>query len=282
MVMQSNVQPMQSIADPLKRVETQKLQASQEEAALPATKKGLDIPEQSGIENTSQKFPSSSSSQAEVKGNPSGITIMSEMEAKNQVLRDSGVVSGQKFPMPQSPRQDGASVPPAAAQGGFPVPQPTKHGGFPLPAPTIQGVFPVPPPTKQGGFPVPQPKKQGGFPAPPPTIQGGFPAPPPTIQGGFPAPPPKIQGGFPAPPPTIQGGFPIPPPMQGGFPMPPPTLQAGFPVPPASTRTGFPVPSPEVQPGGIVGSEVTDPYFRFHIFDFFVLTLFSEMLIISF
>lgn len=252
MVMQSNVQPMQSIADPLKRVEPQKLQAFQEEAALPATKKGLEISEQSGIENTSQKFPSSSSSQAEVRSQPSGITIMSEMEAKNQVLKDSGVVSGQKFPMPQSPRQDGASVPPAAVQGGFPVPQPTKHGGFPLPAPTIQGVFPVPPPTKQGGFPVPQPTKQGGFPVPPQTIQGGFPAPPPTIQGGFPAPPP-----------TIHGGFPIPPPMQGGFPIPPPTLQAGFPVAPPSTRTRFPVPSPEVQPGGTVGSEVTDPYFVF-------------------
>ncbi|XP_074616900.1 E3 ubiquitin-protein ligase RNF31-like isoform X2 [Acropora palmata] len=65
MVMQSNVQPMQSIADPLKRVEPQKLQASQEEAALSATKKGQEISEQSGIETTSQKFPSSSSSQAE-------------------------------------------------------------------------------------------------------------------------------------------------------------------------------------------------------------------------
>ena len=242
MLTHSNVQPMQGVVDPLKRVDPQKLQTSQKKVpaqlqeaiqsvqmwkgtesvqqqghpGLPITKKGLEISEQSGIQNTSQKIPSSSSFQAEMRSNPAGIMTMPEMGAKNQVMRDSGVA----FPMPPSLRQDGVSVPPPAMQGGFAVPPPT-----------IQGGFPIPPPTMQGGYPVPQPTKQGGFPVSPPTIQGGFPIPPPT--------------------------------MQGGFPMPPSTFQAGFPLPPSSMRTGFPVPSPEVLPGGTVGSEDTDPYFVF-------------------
>ena len=252
MVTLGNVQPMQGVADPLKRVDPQKLQASRKEVpaqlqqasqsvqmwkatesvqqqghpGLP-TKKGLEISEQSGIQNTSQKIPSSSSFQAEMRSNPAGITTTPEMGAKNQVMRDSGVA----FRMPPSPRQDGVSVPPPAMQGGFPVPPPT-----------IQGGFPIPPPTMQEGYPVPQPTKQGGFPLPPPTIQGGFPIPPPTMQGGFPVPQPT---------------------MHGGFPMPPSTFQAGFPVPPSSMRTGFHAPSPEMLPRGTVGSEVTDPYFVF-------------------
>ena len=206
MVTHSNVQPLQGVADPLKRVDLQKLRASQKKVpaqlqkaiqsvqmwkgtesvqqqghpGLPITKKGLEISEQLGIQNTSQKIPSSSSFQADMRSNPAGIMTMPEMGAKNQVMRDSAVA----FPMAPSPRQDGVSVPPPAMQGGFAVPPPT-----------IQGGFSIPPPTMQGGYPVPQPTMQGGFPMPPSTFQAGFPVPPSSMRTGFPVPSPEVLPG---------------------------------------------------------------------------------------
>lgn len=156
MAMQSEVQPLQSTAETIKKMDAQILQAPLKE--MPVRAAQANHPEQpittafQGMGISGQVLPMGNFFPGMTSYNPGGMTTISEEPVRNPFMRDPGLPFGrQGFPMPPPAMQLGGAVgPELPAPGPFPAPPPPtpflQQGfttGFPQPPPSLATTWPT-------------------------------------------------------------------------------------------------------------------------------------------
>ena len=121
MAMQSEVQPLQSTAETIKKMDAQILQAPLKE--MPVRAAQANHPEQpiatafQGMGISGQVLPMGNFFPGMTSYNPGGMTTISEEPVRNPFMRDPGLPFGrQGFPMPPPAMQLGGAVGPEVAK----------------------------------------------------------------------------------------------------------------------------------------------------------------------